>query len=186
MITVIGEIVVLMMLRKMRKQQSFRYLALSVLVAYLVGVLLITIFLRTYDNETMINTIPLSSYAKMFSPIVDGYKKNGMRGAIDRLKWIDYASRSSIILNILLFVPLGYVVPLNIKKINKWYSILATGVIVSAIIETTQLYTHRGWFDVDDILHNGIGAVLGWLCYRRWLRPTNDIKHYERDYHDNL
>ncbi len=175
-----------MMLRKIREQQSFRYLALSVLAVYLVGVLLITVLLRTYDNETMINTIPLSSYAKMFTPVVDGFKMNGMRGAIDRLKWIDYASRSCIVLNILLFVPLGYLVPLCIRKTDKWYLILAIGIVFSAIIETMQLITHRGWFDVDDTLHNGVGTIIGWLCYRRWLCPMNNIKHFKRNYRDDL
>lgn len=157
-------------MKKLSLKQD-RLLFAVVLILYILSVLVITIGARSYDNETAINLIPLNSYKKMFAPVIDGLIANGMRGALDRLKWVDYASRSSVVLNIFLFVPFGYLCPLCIKKLDMWHKILLVGIGFSVFIEFTQLITHRGWFDVDDIIHNGLGTFIGWLCYRRWLRP---------------
>ena len=160
-------------------------LLLFLLIVYLPTVLLITLGFRTYDNEIEMNLKPFSTYKMMFQRTIDNMKIGNYSKAWQEFLWIGYVSWSCVILNILLFVPLGYLLPLSIKKTDKWYLILAIGIVFSAIIETTQLISHRGWFDVDDIIHNGVGTIIGWLWYRRWLCPTNDIKNSERDCHDN-
>ena len=41
------------------------------------------------------------------------------------------------------------------------------GLLASALIETLQLVLHLGVFDVADIMHNTIGALIGYWVY--WL-----------------
>ena len=70
------------------------------------------------------------------------------------------------ILNIILFVPIGFFTEaiLLSKKIRNsllWCTIC--GFICSLIIEVLQLLTRRGWFDVDDLLMNMLGAIAGGL-----------------------
>lgn len=161
-------------------KQTCKYkkrIVLLLLITYLIAVLLITLGFRTYDNEVALNLKPFSTYVMMFQRTIDNLKIGNYSKAWQEFIWIGYVSWSCVILNILLFVPLGYLLPLSIKKTDKWYLILAIGIVFSAIIETTQLITHRGWFDVDDIIHNGVGTIIGWLGYRRWLRPLNKQEH---------
>lgn len=44
------------------------------------------------------------------------------------------------------------------------------GFFCSLLIETVQLITHLGWFELDDLLNNTIGCVLGVIFYRVFLK----------------
>jgi len=71
-----------------------------ILVSYLLVVLLLTLGLRTYDIESMVNYKLFQFYKKMFAPVISGFQTGGFKGALERLKWVDYASRSSVVLNV--------------------------------------------------------------------------------------
>lgn len=43
----------------------------------------------------------------------------------------------------------------------KWYRALLFGILVSAVIETSQLVFMRGLFEWDDMIHNGLGCMIG-------------------------
>ncbi len=70
----------------------------------------------------------------------------------------------NVLLNIALFVPLGFLLPLLTKLFRKWYLALGAGFGVSLLIELTQLLTARGMCDVDDLFTNTLGAMLGWCA----------------------
>lgn len=62
-----------------------------------------------------------------------------------------------ILTNIILFIPLG----LLLGKLCGWKVILiAAG--ISIVIESIQLIMHLGLFEIDDIIHNTIGAGIGY------------------------
>ena len=61
-----------------------------------------------------------------------------------------------IILNILMFIPIGILGWLVFKK---WVFVYSIG--FSLFIETLQLITKRGIFEFDDIFHNMLGATVG-------------------------
>ena len=65
--------------------------------------------------------------------------------------------------NVVLFVPIGMMVSALIPR-RVWLAmpICAAG---STAIEVTQLLTHRGLFEFDDIIYNSVGAVIGFLLY---------------------
>lgn len=65
--------------------------------------------------------------------------------------------------NILLFMPFGFFATYytNIKKIS---SISFMSILVSLTIEVVQKYIGRS-FDVDDIILNVVGVILGFLVY---------------------
>lgn len=65
--------------------------------------------------------------------------------------------------NIILFVPFGYFVS-HIMASKKPYAMFIIAIITSVVIEFTQLKIGRT-FDVDDIILNLIGAILGYLVY---------------------
>ena len=69
-------------------------------------------------------------------------------------------------LNILLFVPFGYFIPrIDPKHLSRFGFALLGGIVVSTVIEGTQLITHLGFCDIDDIIANSLGAILGYGVY---------------------
>ena len=72
------------------------------------------------------------------------------------------------VMNILLFLPFGYLLPLLWPRVDRWWKLLLCGLFVSLLIELLQLVTLRGMFDLDDLMNNTLGALLGWLCFARW------------------
>lgn len=73
-----------------------------------------------------------------------------------------------IILNILLFIPMGYLLPLVFRKVRKHtvIDVVLLCFLISLATETLQLIFRVGWFDVDDIINNTIGALTGALIWR--------------------
>lgn len=60
--------------------------------------------------------------------------------------------------NIAMFIPLGLIMS---QKDRKWYWMLIP-FAVSLCIESAQYYTCLGTFEVDDIISNVIGALIGY------------------------
>ena len=77
--------------------------------------------------------------------------------------------------NVLLFIPLGVLIPLVWRRRSFWNGIL-TAVAVSVSIEIVQYFSGawgaRRTADVNDIILNGVGAFLGLtlVFLLRWLR----------------
>jgi glycopeptide antibiotics resistance protein len=72
-----------------------------------------------------------------------------------------------LILNVLLFVPLGLLAPLLVRA-RRWWRAALAGLLVSAAIEALQFIADvtispGRVADVDDLIANVLGAVLGFL-----------------------
>ena len=65
------------------------------------------------------------------------------------------------ILNMILFFPVGVLLPFVMKRKMRWYQAVMVGVIISAGIEVSQLLLCRGLFEWDDIIHNTLGYLIG-------------------------
>lgn len=53
--------------------------------------------------------------------------------------------------------------PIITNRKVKWYQALLFGGLISAVIETSQLVFMRGLFECDDMIHNGLGYMVGCL-----------------------
>lgn len=67
--------------------------------------------------------------------------------------------------NVVAFVPFGYLVANILRPRERWYVISLLSFLFSLGVEVTQLITKSGCFDVDDLLLNTIGGLLGYLVY---------------------
>ena len=70
------------------------------------------------------------------------------------------------ILNIFLFIPLGFLCPLISKKYQHIKNTLFIGCGLSFTIEIVQLFTLYRATDIDDLITNIIGTLLGYLCFK--------------------
>lgn len=81
----------------------------------------------------------------------------------------DYETVREIMLNLLgnslMFVPVGIVYPIVYKKLNTHVKVIAAGIGFSLAIELLQLLFFDRVSDVDDLILNSLGYVLGYLIY---------------------
>ena len=143
--------------------------------AFIPGVLALMIYKRVklYDTKeqkagaTILLTIFIIYLVGVYHYTGVGTVFEGIRYGFDKTteyNLVPFSTKIDImehILNVVLFVPLGLLVPLMCDKKNKLYQIIILGVGLSLLIEVSQLLNHRAT-DIDDLLLNSIGAVLGY------------------------
>ena len=67
--------------------------------------------------------------------------------------------------NVLAFMPFGFLLPLLNRAYRKFYIKAVLSILFSLIVETVQLLLKVGVFDVDDILMNSLGGILGYIVF---------------------
>lgn len=97
-----------------------------------------TVLFRTVDSYQKLNVIPLSSY--------QAFKDGKVLIIMD------------IIMNVVAFIPLGFLLGFIIKK-NKWKKILLVAISMSFSIEILQFLLKRGSAQFDDIIKNDILTI---------------------------
>lgn len=68
-------------------------------------------------------------------------------------------------MNAVMFLPFGFLLPVLWRKCRNWKATTLAGFATSALIELLQLFCFRAT-DVDDLLMNTLGALLGYLLAR--------------------
>ena len=82
---------------------------------------------------------------------------------LDIWNQVDYpADLIEVLLNIALFVPIGLLLGGLGFKTKK---ILLSGICLSGIIEVSQFAFCKGLCETDDVMHNSVGAFLGYLGF---------------------
>ena len=69
---------------------------------------------------------------------------------------------TGMILNAIMFAPLGFLLPLIFERYRRWGRTLTAGFLTSLTVELIQLFTFRAT-DVDDLIMNTLGTLVGFL-----------------------
>lgn len=80
----------------------------------------------------------------------------------DQVGW--FAMFTNLFGNVLIFVPFGFFMPMA-SKYRSFFSTLFYSFGLTLCVETFQLITKVGSFDVDDLLLNTIGGVVGYIIF---------------------
>lgn len=75
-------------------------------------------------------------------------------------------AKINLIGNIIAFIPFGAIVPVLFKKFRSMKFTILFSFLLSLLFEIIQLLTSIGAFDVDDIMLNVIGAILGYIIFK--------------------
>lgn len=67
--------------------------------------------------------------------------------------------------NILGFMPFGFILPVVHRNMNSFWLVTFLGFSMSLLVECVQLVSRVGSFDVDDMLLNTIGTMLGYILF---------------------
>lgn len=121
-----------------KKQTWFHGMAAFVFCYYLIGILTMTGIHKFKPFSPKIVLIP---FLDMVSGPVD------------------------TILNVILFIPLGFFLPLLYRKYNRVGRVALTGLLFSVFIEIVQMFG-MGATDINDLITNTVGACLGYCIYK--------------------
>ena len=160
----------------LHKKPLVRGTALIIFALYILGNLSFTILGREVINAQQLPAF--GNYRNAFYPdygLFDTLRMlpQGIRNTMDHIHIGSYTAAREVFLNILLYIPMGYLLPFVIKPMR--YSVLActaVGFLCSCATEYAQLRYSIGYFQIDDIINNTlgcmIGAILGCTLSRLW------------------
>ena len=121
---------------------------LAVFLVYVLALAYITFFSREVREETVIKLVPFNSFAKA-------------------LRTHSPDTINHLLLNIALFVPMGLLFPMIYpEKLSTIFFVLPIGLMCTTLIESLQLILRLGHCDIDDIIANTLGTLLGYLFYK--------------------
>lgn len=150
------------LLKGTKKLKMSKVALLSILFIYIVIVLGATIGDRVSTDSKSLSMHLFSSYKDAWNNFSPGAWRN-------------------IILNILMFVPLGILLPLIFKNCRKYWVTYLVGLFFTLIIEVIQLISGRGIFDIDDIFNNTLGCIIGYGIVIIFISCFVDRKKYENN-----
>lgn len=76
--------------------------------------------------------------------------------------------------NVVLFMPLGFLLPMLAPWFDRFWRTVATGFVLSSLIELSQVaFPGVRRADVNDVLMNTLGAAAGYLVYRLAVRARS-------------
>ena len=85
------------------------------------------------------------------------------------VKLLDYNSKRDLLLNIIgntaMFIPSGIILPIIYKKLDSFWKVAAAGAMISLCIEILQLPFSGRASDVDDLILNTAGVMIGYGIY---------------------
>lgn len=70
--------------------------------------------------------------------------------------------------NIILFIPIGFLLPILSKKMRHFKTLIITMTVVMIIVELVQYFSLLGVGDIDDVILNVLGVAMG---YGLWVLP---------------
>lgn len=76
-----------------------------------------------------------------------------------------YAS-TNILANILLFVPVGFLIPIAYPERKRFIKTISVCLVITVFIEIFQYVTCLGFCDIDDIILNMAGSIIGFIVYK--------------------
>ena len=76
----------------------------------------------------------------------------------------DMAMLEQILLNFVMLAPVGFLLPVAAGRRVRPATALAVGVLLSGTIEVSQYVFRRGLFELDDIMHNSLGCMIGCMA----------------------
>lgn len=152
------------------------YLVLGIIGLIFIGIIYFIFFRRFLKNHMQTNIKKVIVFCILFCyiVIVIGATIFTRSGVYEHANfnlfssyieaWNNYSKSywRNIILNILMFVPFGFLLPLFSDRFKKFYWTLGLSFLFTFGIESTQYITKRGIFEVDDIMNNWIGALIGY------------------------
>ena len=124
---------------------GLRYSATLLLIEYVFLIFCSTVIFRVASQSRTYDFHPFWSYRAIQDGRVELLSEN--------------------IMNVVVFVPIGILLAIAFKQMTWWKAPLI-GCSISVTIEALQFCFLKGFSEVDDVMHNTVGCVIGWLMVK--------------------
>ena len=101
-----------------------------------------------------LNLVPFHTL-RLFTGLLDSSHPEYVRAAVVNLFG-----------NVIMFIPLGFLLPLTFRRLAGLWKVLLTATLLVTAVELLQLFTLVGSCDIDDLILNLIGTVLGYGLFK--------------------
>lgn len=137
-----------------KRTEAGRTIAILAMLAYLLLLSYLLFFSSTYGRTAELGI------RYNLTPFLE------IRRGLEHIDTVGYRYVAvNIAGNIAAFMPFGFLLPLvSERKVRIVKAGFAT-FLLSLSAETIQLLSRTGAFDVDDLILNTVGGVLGYICY---------------------
>lgn len=140
-------------LRHGQRSRPLQILLILMLTGYLLVYAWLTVFYRSAFETPQQLLTPFWSYIEAFS----------LEGGL-QIRRLGLARQ--ILLNILVYMPLGILLPGILREgRGRGLITLLCGFGLSLLTEVLQYFTRRGYCEVDDLINNTLGCLLGLGVY---------------------
>ena len=119
---------------------------------------------NTYFRESEVHLIPFENTYTCFTNIINNIY--GMNANQVPYYWFMYVR--NIVGNIALFVPLGFLLPSLFAGFRSVKYIAILALLLSLLAEILQYIFTIGVFDVDDIIYNTVGSIIGFYLFKHF------------------
>lgn len=141
---------------------KYRWVVAALFIVYM-AVLFYLVFMADAYGRT--NQEILRYQNMNFKPFRTIVRYTSAWGAVEPMVII-----TNIYGNILAFLPFGLLGPLVLRRLRKFRAVFFYSFLLSLIIELVQGYLGVGVMDVDDLILNVLGGVIGYGCYSIFFR----------------
>lgn len=125
-------------------KKGFRLIFLITLIEYIILIYCSTVFCRPSQSERKYDFHPFWTY-------------NAIWGG-------ENLYIGEILMNIVMFIPVGLLLGFAIRAL-KWWQVLLIGGGISFSIEILQFVLMKGFSEIDDLMHNTLGCLVGYVIY---------------------
>ncbi|MBQ6399296.1 MAG: VanZ family protein [Clostridia bacterium] len=140
---------------------------------YLVIFAYFVFFSRTATEDYQVHVAVLEDLANSvqtdhgFSDVLQTLFSEGPAAALDRVRIVRLRDILQFYMNMMLFIPMGYLLPYVFSwfraRVSRWPALACF--LFSVAVENLQLVTRRGFYDLDDLISNTLGGIIGQLLF---------------------
>ena len=165
---------------------SFAFLALLILAAFLGVYAFISFVIKNFRDCNKTALVMFLLYLLMVSYFTVFSRRGKVQTDIllsfdsiqEAMNRHSLAPLQHLWLNIVMFVPIGALFAAIHPSLARVSTVLPLGMLLTTIIETTQLLMRNGQCDLEDLAANTVGALLGLLLYKL-IRRAMPSRAYE-------
>ena len=145
----------------------------AVFLLYVAAFLVIAFFSRTTTESYQVHVAPFQDLYNAVETdrglvdILQTVFTEGLTEGLSHVEIIRPQDIAQVYLNIMLFVPMGYLLPYVFGwfRANARVRTVVACFILSLATENLQLIFRRGFYDLDDLLSNTLGGFIGQMLF---------------------
>lgn len=155
-------------------KEAFVYLPYGIMAGAVMGLILNGLNARRErkgkDAFPMAGLMAFSLYLMIILVITFFSREDGSRVGMDLELFSTWGTNARnhafVVENVLLFIPYGFICPWAFPRLRESFRNAFAAFVTSFGVETIQLITGRGYFQVDDILTNVLGGMIGYVLFQ--------------------